>query len=82
MVRVNIAFVNMCFKEYLIIFLMICSLIVFAFVFLLLLMIKVCGITGIAKVEFFNFSSSESVNKNENKNHSKPPNLVSQLLCY
>ena len=54
MVRVNIAFTRKFFKEYLISFLMIFRLIYFA-----LVMFKVCGITGISKIEFFSFSDEK-----------------------
>ena len=53
-VVVNIAFL----KEYSISFLMVCRLVDFALVVLELLMFKVCGIIGISKIEFFNFSGS------------------------
>ena len=55
-------------------------------------MFKVCGIIGISKTKFFNFSSTERVkhntninkyiinNTNKNQNHSKPPKLVRQSL--
>ena len=46
-VRVNIAFTETLLKEYSMSFLMVCSLIEFAFVVLKLLMFKICGITGI-----------------------------------
>ena len=55
MVGVSIAFL----KEYSISFLMVCRLVDFALVILELLMFKVCGIIGISKIEFFNFSGNE-----------------------
>ena len=58
------------FKEYSIIFLMVFRLIDFALVVLKLLMFKVCRLTGTSKIE----------KKKKIKSHSKPPNLVSQLL--
>ena len=42
---------------------MICRLIDFALVILELLMFKVCGVNGISKIEFFNFSCNKRVNK-------------------
>ena len=42
---------------------MICRLIDFALVILELLMFKVCGVNGISKIEFFNFSGNKRVNK-------------------
>ena len=69
-------------KEYLISFLMVFRLIDFALVVLKLRMFKVCGITGISKIEFFNLFRTERVKPNQKKirNHSKPPKLVIQLL--
>ena len=46
---------------------MVCSLIDFAFVVLKILMLKVCGIIGISKIEFFNFSGTERVKENQKK---------------
>ena len=40
---------------------MICRLIDFTLMILQLLMFKVCGVIGISKIEFFNFSSTERV---------------------
>ena len=57
----NIAFIEALFKEYSISFPMVCRLIDFALVVLKLLMFKVCGIIGISKIEFFNFSGTERV---------------------
>ena len=54
-VKLNIAFTNKSFKEYSISFLMICRLIEFALLVLQLLMLKVCGIIGISKIETFIF---------------------------
>ena len=42
---------------------MVRRLIGFAFVVLKLLVFKVCGIIGISKIEFFNFSDTERVKK-------------------
>ena len=44
---------------------MVCRLIEFAIVILELLMFKVCGIIGISRIEFFNFSVNERVNQNQ-----------------
>ena len=56
---------------------MVCKLIDFASVFLKLLMFKVCGINGISKIEFFNFTGTERVNINFLNIYSlKLPNLV------
>ena len=60
-VKVNIALSGTSIKEYLVSFLMISRLTSFALVFLWLLMINVCGIIGISKIEFFNFSGTEKV---------------------
>ena len=54
------------FEEYSIRFLIVCKLINLALVVLKFLMFKVCGIIGISKIEFFNFSGTERVN---NKYH-------------
>ena len=62
-VRVNIAFTRRLLKEYSTSFPMVCRLIDFALVVLRLLMFKVCGIIRISKIEFFNFSGTEWVNK-------------------
>ena len=69
-IRINIVFKMAVFKEYSIIFLMVFRLIDFALVVLKLLMFKVCRLTGTSKIE----------KKKKIKSHSKPPNLVSQLL--
>ena len=62
MVTVNIAALTRKFlKEYSIIFLMVCGLIYFVLVVLKLLMFKICGIIGISKSEFYNFSDTEKV---------------------
>ena len=61
-VCVNIAFITAFFKEYLISFLMVCRLI-FKYLKLCILMFKVCGIIGISKIKFFNFSGIERVNR-------------------
>ena len=49
------------FKEYSVSFLMECRLIDFALVVLELFMFKVCGIIGISKIKFFDFSGTERV---------------------
>ena len=54
--------VNIVFTIVLISFLMICRLKDPAHVVLQLLIFKVCGIIGISKIEFFNFSDTERVN--------------------
>ena len=54
---------------------MICRLIDFALVVLELLMFKVCGIIGISKIEFFNFSGTERVKQNQ-KNLKTNENLL------
>ena len=64
-VRVNIAFRETFLIEYLISFLMICKLVVYALVVLHLLMFKVCGIIGISQIKFFNFSSPDRVKARE-----------------
>ena len=45
---------------------MMSRLIDFAFVVLYLLKFIFCGIIGISKFDFFNFSATESVNRNKN----------------
>ena len=62
-VTVN-TFIRAFFKECFINFLMVCSLIDFALVVLKLLIFKVCGITGIIKIEFSNIFATERVNEN------------------
>ena len=47
---------------------MVFRLIDFAPVVLKLRMFKVCGITGISKIEFFNFFRTERVKPNQKKN--------------
>ena len=69
-VRINIAFATAPFKEYSTRFFMVCRLIDFALVVLKLLIFQVCVIIGISKIEFFNFSSTERVKKNQK--NSKP----------
>ena len=64
MVGGEIVFIVMFFKEYLISFLMVRRLIDFVLVVLDILMFKVCGITGISKIEFFIFFGTERVNEN------------------
>ena len=62
MVTVNIAALTRKFlKEYSIIFLIVCGLIYFVLVVLKLLMFKICGIIGISKSKFYNFSGTEKV---------------------
>ena len=59
---------------------MVSRLIDFPLVVIKLLMFKVCGIIGISKTEFFNFSGTEGIKQNQEKikNHLKPPKLLSQ----
>ena len=57
----------MFFKEYSISFLIVSRLIDFALVVLELLMFNVSGIISILKIEFFNFSSEEKVNRQNNQ---------------
>ena len=47
---------------------MVFRLIDFALVVLKLRMFKVCGITGISKIKFFNFFRTERVKPNQKKN--------------
>ena len=61
-VIVNIAFTRTFFKEYSVSLLMLWRLTDFALVVLKLLMFKVCGIIGMSKIEFFNFSGTDMVN--------------------
>ena len=63
--KVNTAFTRKFLKEYLMSFLMVCRLIDFALAALKFLMFKVCEITGISKIKFFNFSSTERVKQNQ-----------------
>ena len=65
--RVNNTF-TMFFKEYSLSFLMVCRLVDFALLVLKLLMFKICGIIGISKTEFFNFSGTERVKKFSTEN--------------
>ena len=46
---------------------MVCRLIGFSLVVLKLLELKVCEITGISKIEFLNFSDTESVKQNQKR---------------
>ena len=46
---------------------MVCRLIDFTLVVLELLMFKVCGIIGISKIEFYNFSGNERIKQNQEK---------------
>ena len=62
-VTVNITCTRTFFKEYSLSFLMVCRLIDFALPVLKLLMLKVCGIIGISKIAYFNFSGTERVKK-------------------
>ena len=61
---------------------MVCRSTDFALVVFKLLMFKVGGIIVISEIEFFNFSGTKRVEKKKkkNKNDSKPPKLVSQLV--
>ena len=61
---------------------MVYRLIDFVLVVLKLLMLKVCGIIGITKIGFFNFSSTDRVKQNQRKikSYSKLLNLIYQLL--
>ena len=52
---------RMFFEKYSINFPVVCRVIDFALAALELLMIKVCGIIGISKIEFFNFSGTKRV---------------------
>ena len=63
MMRVNIASAGTFFKEFSVSFLMVSRLIDLALVVLQLLVFKVCGIIGISKIEFCNFSGTKRVNK-------------------
>ena len=54
-------FTSTIFKDYSISFLIVCRLIDFVLMVLKLLMFKVCVITDISKIEFFNFSGTERV---------------------
>ena len=54
---------------------MVCRLIDFAIVIFELLVFKVCGIIGISKIEFFNFSGTERV-KQYQKNLKTIENLL------
>ena len=64
---------------------MISRMIDLTIVVLYFLMFKVCGIIGISKIEFFNFSGAERIKQNKKKNnkkkHSKTSNLLRQSLC-
>ena len=46
---------------------MVCRFIGFSLVVLKLLVLKVCEITGISKIEFLNFSETESVKQNQKR---------------
>ena len=46
---------------------MVCRLIDFTLVVLELLMFEVCGIIGISKIEFYNFSGNERIKQNQEK---------------
>ena len=48
---------------------MVCGLIDFVLVVVELLMFKVCGIIGISKIEFFNFSGTERVKQKRFHEH-------------
>ena len=64
-VKVNIAFLQIFFEEYLIRFLMVYRLVDIGLVVLNLLMFKVNGIIRISKINFFNFSGNEGVKQNQ-----------------
>ena len=53
---------------------MISKLIDFAHVVLWLLMLKVCGIIGISKIEFFLFSGTEKVKEHVKYTHERSTN--------
>ena len=67
---VNIAFKSKFFKEYSISFLRTCRFMDLAFVVLKFLMLNVCGIIGILKIDFLNFSDTERFK--QNKKNQKP----------
>ena len=46
---------------------MVCRCIGFSLVVLKLLVLQVCEITGISKIEFLNFSDTESVKQNQKR---------------
>ena len=64
-ISANVAFFPSFLKECSISFVLVFRLIDFALVILWLLMLKVCGIIGIWKIEFFNFSVNEWVKKSQ-----------------
>ena len=64
-ISANVAFFPSFLKECSITFVLVFRLIDFALVILWLLMLKVCGIIGIWKIEFFNFSVNEWVKKSQ-----------------
>ena len=66
---------RMFFKEYKLNCLVACRLIVFALVVLKSLMFKVCGIIGLPKIEFFNFSGTERI-----KNCKKREHFIASLM--
>ena len=59
--RVNTAFTQTFLKELSISFLVISRLLDVALVILYLLMFKICGIIGISKIVFYNFSRAKRV---------------------
>ena len=77
-VKVNIAFTRTFFKRYSRSFLNIFRLIYFALVLLQLLMLNLCAIIGIWKMEFFKFGCTKRF---KGKQHLKNPSLV-QLGLY
>ena len=90
-VRVNIFFTQALLKEYSKSVLIICRSTDLAPVVIKFLMINVCGIIGIWKIDFFNFQELKGLNKKKQKqkktkkkvkikNHSKPPKVVRQSL--
>ena len=55
---------------------MVCRLIDFVFVVLKIMLFKVCGVIGISKIKFFNFSGNERV-KEDQKRLKTTQNLLS-----
>ena len=54
-------------------FLMISRLIDFALMVLQLLMFKVCAITELANIDFFNYSRTERIKQNQKKKEKQKP---------
>ena len=77
--RINTVFAPARFKEYSRSFLMVLRLIDFALVVFKLLMFKPCVITGISKIQVFNFSGTERVKQNQKK-FKTIQNLLSLLV--